>query len=556
MDEFEKLMGPTTSQRSQVQIINGEVSREQEYSYTYILKANQTGTFEIPAATIEVDGEKYESNSLSIEVIEGKEGDNGQEATSSGESGSISDDDIFVTMTADKSTVYRDQPVLLTTKIYTRVNLEGISDIDHPSFKDFITEDMDEEDNIQWSMENVDGKTYRVGTYNKKILFPQKSGNINIEPISFEFLVRMRQSRQSNNVFDNFFDTHRTVKKTVTSDGLSLNVNSLPSPAPDNFSGIVGDLQMNVDVSRNQVKTGDGITITTELSGTGNMKMADAPEIDIPSDFDIFDPNSSSDLTTTTSGHKGTRTFEQLIIPRHSGTFEIPPVKYSYFDPSRGEYRTLNSDPITIEVERSGDGSGEDSARSRSGPSGRNRERVQVLGKDIRYIKTGPASLKPANTFVFGSWPFAMGYLIPLLLFIIISVVYRQKIKENANTQLKKTKRANKIARKRLKKAAHLLKTGDKEAFYEELSKGLWGYISDKLTIPVAELTSDNVRQELERNGAEENNILRLMGILDTCEYARYAPSGDESQREDLYKSSVEVISKLENNLKNIKKKK
>ncbi|MGM0376296.1 MAG: BatD family protein, partial [Bacteroidota bacterium] len=324
MNEFDILMGPTTSQRSQVRIVNGDVSREQEFSYTYILKANQKGTFKIPAATIEVDGEKHESNSVSIEVIEEQEGSTGQD-TEEQSTGTIGDEDLFVTMTPNKSSVYRGQPVMLTTKIYTRVNLEGISNIEHPSFREFIAEDLEEEQNIEWSMENVDGKTYRAGTYNRKILYPQKTGNINIEPISFEFMVRMRQKRQSNNVFDNFFDTHRTVKKTVTSDDVALNVKSLP-PSPGNFSGFVGNLDMNVDVSKKQVKTGDGITITTQLSGTGNMKVMDAPELSIPSDFDEFDPKTSSNLETTTSGHKGTKTFEQLIIPRHAGTYEIPAI--------------------------------------------------------------------------------------------------------------------------------------------------------------------------------------------------------------------------------------
>ena len=549
MDEFEILMGPTTSQRSQVQIINGDVNREQTFSYTYILKANQTGSFTIPPATIEVDGEKYESNSVTIKVVEGDP--DAEQKTGTQSSATIGDEDLFLTMTPNRTSVYRDQPLLLTTKIYTRVNLEGISDIQHPTFREFIAEDLKEDQNIQWSLENVEGKTYRVGTYNQKILYPQKSGNIRIEPISIEFLVRIRQTRQSNNVFENFFDTHRTVKKTATSEPVTINVKSLP-PAPTGFSGFVGNLDMNVEVSQKQVKTGDGITITTQLSGTGNMKVTEAPKIEVPADFDTFDPKSSTNLSVTSSGHQGTKTFEQLIIPRHEGTFEIPALEYVYFDPDQGRYRTLNNNPVTIEVESSGEGT--TATAPTSSPSQQNREQVQMLGRDIRYIKTGTPHLKSANTFFFGTWRFALGYIIPLLLFAIISIIYRQKIKENANIQLKKTKQANKMARKKLKKAAHHLKSGNKESFYEELSKGLWGYISDKLLTPVAELTSDKIRQELIDHGANEENTNRLLEILETCEFARYAPAGGESEREDLYKSAVEVVSRLENNLKKIKK--
>jgi hypothetical protein len=549
MGEFQTLMGPTTSKRSQVQMINGKISREEEYSYTYILKANATGSFTIPPATIEVDGKKYESNSVQINVVEAGEESSQTPVTTDNQSGAIGDDDLFITMRANKTGVFQDQPVLITTKIYTKVTLEGISDIQHPTFRNFIAENLVGGENIEWSIEAVNGKTYRVGTYNQKIVYPQTSGQLKIEPISIEFLVRIRQPRQSNNIFDNFFDTHRTVRKTATSGGITLNVKPLPSPRPADFSGVVGKVDMDVSVSKNQAKVNDGITLKTVISGTGNLKVATGPNPDFPPDFDIFDPNTSSNLSITSNGHKGSKTYEQLIIPRHSGTFEIPPVEYVYFDPSIEQYRTLRSQKFTIEVASNGQEGSADNQR-RTGPGASNRESVKFVGKDIRYIKTGNIKLQPVNTFFFGSWKFVLGYLLPFVLFIVISLVYRQKIKENSNISLKKTKQANKVARKRLKKAAHHLKSGDHEAFYGELSRGLWGYISDKLVIPMADLNQDNIRQELETNGAHTDNTEKLLAILDTCEYARYAPAGEASQKEGLYKEAIEVISKLESNLK------
>lgn len=549
LENFQILMGPTTSQRSQVQIINGKVSREEEYTYTYILKGNAQGTFTIPPATIEVDGKKYESNSLIITVVEAGEEPAQTPGVTENQSGAVGDDDLYITMRANKTSVYQDQPVLLTTKIYTRVNLEGISDIQHPTFRNFIAEDLTGSENIEWSLENIKGKTYRVGTYNQKIVYPQTSGQMKIEPISIEFLVRIRQTRQSNNIFDNFFDTHRTVRRTVTSDGVTINVKPLPSPKPDHFSGVVGKLDMEVSVSKNQVKVNDGVTLKTVISGTGNLKVAGSPNVNFPSDFDVFDPNTSSNLSITANGNKGSKTYEQLIIPRHPGTFEIPPVEYVYFDPSIEQYRTLRSQQITIEVESNGEMAATGNQQS-TGPAAANREGIKFVGKDIRYIKTNKINLQPINTFFLGSWKFVLGYLVPLVLFIIISLVYRQKIKENANISLKKTRQANKVARKRLKKAAHHLKSGNNEAFYEELSKGLWGYISDKLVIPLSDLNTDNIRQELESNGAQADNIEKLLEILDTCEYARYAPAGEPAKKEGLYQASIDVISKLENNLK------
>lgn len=469
--------------------------------------------------------------------------------TTNNESGAIGDDDLYITMVANKTRVYQNQPVLLTTKIYTRVNLEGISDIQHPTFRNFIAEDITGEGNIEWSLENINGRTYRVGTYNQKVIYPQTSGQLKIEPVSIEFLVRIRQTRQSNNIFDNFFDTHRTVRRTVTSKGVTLNVNSLPSPQPDNFSGVVGSVDMEVSLTKNQVKVNDGITVKTIISGTGNLKVAGEPKINIPPDFDVFDPNSTSNLSITAGGHKGSKTYEQLIIPRHSGTFEISPVEYVYFDPNLGQYRTLKSQALSIQVESNGQEATTSTEQIR-GPGAANRESVKFVGKDIRYIRTGESKLQPVNTFFFGSWKFIMGYLIPLLIFIIVALIYRQKIKENANLSLKRTKQANKVARKRLKKAAHHLKSGNNEAFYEELSKGLWGYISDKLSIPLADLNLENIRQELEANGAQSDNSEKLIEIIDTCEYARYAPAGEASKKEELYQSAIEVISKLESNLK------
>jgi len=550
MSPFNILMGPTMSQRSSVQIINGKVNREQEYSYTYILKSEQTGTFTIPPATIEINGKQYQSNSVTIKVVEAEdEATRSQQGTTDdASSGAISESDLYITMQANKTNVYQYQPVLITTKIYTRVNLEGISDIQHPSFRSFIAEDLTKDERIEWTLENINGKTYQVGTYNRKIVYPQRSGTLKIEPISIEFLVRIRQSRQSTNIFEDFFDTHRTIKKTVTSDGLTIHVNPLPSPQPDNFSGFVGHLDMSVSASKKTVNVNDGVTIKTLLSGTGNLQTAGDPEISFPPDFDVFDPEITSNYSATVDGHKGTKTYEQLIIPRHSGTFKIPAVEYVYFDPAVGQYRTLRSRPIVIQVE------GENPEPTRTpgitSPGVSNRESVQFLGQDIRYIKTKPGRLKPASTFFFGSWKFYLGYIIPFVLFVLISILYRQKIKENANLQLKKTKRANKMARKRLKKAARNLKSGNNEAFYEELSKGLWGYLSDKLAIPIADLSRDNIRLELEKHGAQKDNIDKLLDILDACEYARYSPAGAESQRENLYTEAVNVISRLERSIK------
>lgn len=553
IQDFQILMGPSTSQSSSVQIVNGQVSRNVNYSFTYILSANKVGKFTIAPATINVNGKSYESNSVVIEVIESDQPLPSSPSTrdSSPETGTVSGEELMVTVTANKTSVYRDEPILLTTKIYTRVNLEGISDVSQPDLRDFIVQELPaQSEAIQWTMQNIDGRTYQVGTFNQKVLYPQKTGKLEIEPTSIEFMVRQKTARQSPGIFGDFFDSYRTVKNRVRSKGLSIQVKPLPEPRPANFSGVVGDVTLQVSASKTEAKVNDGITIKAVINGVGNHKLANHPDLNIPADFDVFDPKVTNNITETAQGGKGSRTIETLIIPRHSGTFEIPPVNYSIFNPKAGKYQTLTSKPITLTIER---GEGDEIAGSASPAASNsriNREDVKFLGKDIRFIKTNEVKLTPINTFLFGSIEFILGYIIPLLLFVLIYLFNQKRIKENADIGKVKNKRANKVARKRLKRSAILLKKDDQEGFYEELSRALWGYVSDKLSIPPSQLTKDNVRTILLESGGEASASEEFLNILDTCEYARYAPQNDHSERDQMYKTTLSTISQLENTLK------
>lgn len=554
LPDFQILMGPSTSQSSSTQIINGTVSRSVNFSYTFILRADKVGRFDLPPATIVVDGKTIESNRLSIEVVAGDANSSapaqgGQTQPSGADTGSISDEDVFITTTANKTEVWQDEAVLLTTKIYTRVNLEGISDVQHPELRNFVVEELPAQStSIQWEMQNVGGKTYRVGTFSQRVIYPQTAGRHTIEPTSIDFLIRQRQARRSASIFDDFFDSHRTVRKKVRSKPVTLQVKALPSPRPAHFSGIVGEVTMEVSASKTEAAVNDGITIKTVVTGTGNHRLARNPELNIPHDFDVFDPNISNSIRQTARGGQGSRTMETLIIPRHPGTFELPPVEYSFFNTATGRYQTLRSRPITITVER---GSGTDEG-SVSGPTtnGSTQERVRFLGQDIRYLKTGPMLLQPANSFLFGSSWFILGYLLPLVLFILLFLFNQKRIKENADLSRVRNRKANKVARRRLKKSALLLKKGDKEGFYEELARALWGYVSDKLSIPRASLTKDNVRSVLMDNGASAESTEEFLHILDTCEYARYAPQNEHSERDQLYQKTMKNISQLEEQLK------
>lgn len=551
--DFQILMGPSTSQSSSVQIINNNVTRSSNYSFTYILRGDKTGRFTIPPASIEVDGKKVESNSVTIEVVE-SDAQSSSPAQQQGQQpapdeGALSDEDLYIISTANKTEAWQDEPVLVTTRIYTRVNLEGISSVKQPELRNFVVEELPAQTgNIQWEIKNISGRTYRVGTFSQRVIYAQTSGRHTVEPTSIEFLIRQRQARQSNSIFGDFFESYRTVKKNVRSKPITIQIKPLPSPRPANFSGIVGNVTLDVSASKTEAKVNDGITLKAVISGTGNHRLARNPEFQVPTDFDVFDPQVTNSINQTAQGGRGTRTVETLIIPRHSGTFEIPAVTYSFFNPSTGRYQTLESKPITINVERS---SGEETTSTNGGTIGATtRESVRFLGQDIRYIKTESVNLKAANTFLFGSTLYILSYILPIVLFVLIFLFNQKRIKENADELKVKNRKANKIARKRLKKSADFLKKGNKEGFYEELTKALWGYTSDKLSIPRSALTKDNARSILLENGANVDLTEEFLGILDTCEYARYSPQNDHSERDQLYRKTLDTISQLEGQLK------
>lgn len=551
LDDFQILMGPSTSKSYSMTSINGVMKQETTLSFTYILKSNKEGRLTIPPASIVVKGEKIMSNPVVINVVKGDarsaaSGDEG--AASREEVGNLSSEDLFVTQTLNKSSVYQGEGVVLTTRIYTRLNIDGISDIKQPELSQFVVQDLIGPEAIQWNVENVNGRTYNVGVYQSKVLLPQKSGKITIEPIDFEFMVKQRVARRSSSIFDDFFESNqRLVKSRVKSKPLSLTVKSLPTPEPESFTGGVGNFNMKVSLSKDKVKADDGITLTLDVTGEGNLRILEGPKLKFPTDFDIYDPKVSSNLNVSGLGAKGTKTFEYLIIPRHAGSYSIPAIEFSFFNPSDGRYKTVTAGPFNIEVEK-GDASSASSAQSFRGSN--SREEVKYLGQDIRFIKNSSEGLKPIGSFILGSFSFSLGIIVPLALFVLALLLYRKRMFEDANVHLVKNRKATKIARKRLVAASRFLKEDKKEAFYDEVMRALWGYLSDKLNLPLSELTKDNAKAEMVKHGVDEALSAQFMEVLDNCEFARYAPSAVSGTMADLYQKTMDIISELENQIK------
>lgn len=548
---FDVLMGPSRSQQSSIQIINGKRTSNSSTAFTYILLAGNPGTYTIPAASVEVNGEKVFSNAISIKVLpqdqtSGNSGNNGGGSASSSRSqaaGSrISANDLFITATASKTTVHEQEAILLTYKVYTVVNLRQLYG-KMPDLKGFHTQEVELPQQKTFTLEHYKGRNYNTTVWSQYVLFPQQTGKLEIPSITFDGVVA--QQTISDDPFDAFFNGggYVEVKKKITTPKVVINVQLLPAK-PAGFSGAVGEFKLASSINATDVKTNDAVTIKLTLSGTGNMKLIGTPEVKFPQDFEIYDPKVTDDYKLTNSGLTGTKTFEYLAIPRHAGNFTIPAIEFTYFDLKSNSYKTLKTEAYNLKVAK-GQGNADQVISDFT-----NKESVKMLGKDIRFIKLGDSSLRPKGDFFFGTVGYYLCYLIPLLLFVVFAVIYRQKALENANVAKVKTKKANKVATRRMKLAGKLLAENKKNEFYDEVLKALWGYISDKLSIPVSLLSKDNIEAELTNYGVQEALIAEFIGVLNECEYARYAPGNENEAMDKVYSASVEVISKMENSIK------
>ena len=549
---FDVLMGPSRSEQSSIQIVNGSVSSTSSITFTYILMANTAGEFTVPGASIVADGNQMISNSVKIKVLPQDQNHNSSRRNNDNSSSiqpssnaSVSNQDLFITATASKTNVYEQEAFVLTYKIYTRESNLQLNNAKLPDFKGFHSQEIEMTTNARWTPEHYKGRNYYTTVYRQFVLFPQQSGKLFIEPAQFQMTVN--KPVQSADPFDAFFNGGNNVieiKKPITTPKIAINVNPLPAGKPTNFLGGVGEFNISSSINSKELKTNDAITIKLVISGTGNLKLISNPEIKFPDDFEVYDPKVDNQVRLTKEGLTGNKVIEYLAIPRHAGTYKIPGVSFSYFDIRSKSYKTLNTEDYVINVEK-GAGNADQVIANFT-----NKEDLKVLGEDIRYIKQNEVTFQPKGSFFYGSMSYWLFYIIPALAFILFFIIYRKQAAENANVAKMRTKKANKVAIKRMKLAGKLLSENKKDAFYDEVLKALWGYISDKLNIPVSRLSKDNIEEKLRNHGVSEELIKEFLNALNDCEFARFAP-GDENQAMDkVYSSSIEVISKMENSIK------
>lgn len=547
--DFTFLGGPSQSQS--IQIINGRMSKS--LSFSYVLQAGAPGTYTIPAASIVVDGKRIYSNTITLNVVKGQQDAAQQQQRSESEQANeIIKKNLFLTLSVSKSEVYLGEPLVATYKIYKHPNLMLVN-LSNPQTTlnaGFWLQDIESLGQISWTTEVLDGINYQVAVLKKQLLIPQRTGNLTIEPLELDAIVRLRVERPGRrSLFDDFFDNpftmgaSRDFEYKLKSRTAQIRVKSLPDNPPDGFNGAVGNISMKAWFDKTQTRTNEPVTLKVQISGTGNLKLIEPLNLLFPSDFDFYDPKSVDNLTTTANGFDGNKTFEYLLIPRHSGTYQIEPITFSYFDLSSRQYKTLTAGPFTISVEK---GEGTDATTIVSGVR---KEEIKYLGKDILFIKTN-AKLKQNGKKFFGS---AMHYILslaPLALFILFFVVRRKTIKERRDKALMLNKRASKAAKKSLSLAREYLKKGDKNLFYEEVSRALWVYLSSKLNIPFAELNKDIAYTHLKERNIPDELIHQTFETIDKCEFARFAPIDGSVEMQELFDKASYVITNINNHLK------
>lgn len=551
---FDILAGPFESRSSSYQIINGKATSSVSVSYTYTLQAQKTGTFSVPPASITVDGEKYTSNGLSIKVLpaddpsaqtqrsQGAQSGAQQGAVSSQE---ISNEQVFIRTHLSKTNAYEQEAILVTYKLYTLVDVVQCVNRKMPDFNGFMKQEIEQSQNKQFSYENYNGKNYGTVVLYQILVFPQRSGEIIIDRAEFEAVIRVQNRRQVRSIFDDFFDSYSNVQKTLSAPSAKINASALPANRPAGFSGVVGRFTMNSDISTQSLKANEAVTLKVTINGSGNMKMINNPEFKFPEGFEVYDPKVSNNFKTSAAGVSGSKVIEYVIIPRHQGNFEIPSAEFSYFDVQSKSYKTLRTPAYSLKVAK-GEGGGESPIVGNYV----SKEDVKQLGQDIRYINTDHVVLYKEKDPIFGTWTGWLIYLIPLLVTLILYFLFRKQAKDNANIGLIKNRKANTVAQKRLKLAKKLLNEGNKDKYYEEVIKAVWTYLSDKLSIPVAELSKERVVAELETREVRSELSAEFIQILNTCEFARFAPNSGQEEMGNLFDETVNAISALEGLLK------
>ncbi|MBQ1751260.1 MAG: BatD family protein [Bacteroidales bacterium] len=561
-DDFQLVWGPQKGTSSSVSIVNGKVSKSSKSSFTYILLPKKTGTFTLPAATATVKGETISSKSITIQVVQNGAGQSSGSSSSSGGSGSSSSgsgssssreaasgEDVFMRLNLSKTNVVVGEPITATLSLYQRANIVGFENARFPSFDGFWSQETETPSNIEFHRESLGDNIYNAAVLRRYVIIPQKSGNMTIDPAEIVCLINvLRPGRSSGSIFDSFFgEEYVTVKKRVSTRAVTVKVSPLPAGAPASFSGGVGNYSISARLSKDSLKVHDAASLIVTVSGKGNVSLIEAPKLSFPPDFETYDVKTTQN--TDKSGTTGSKTFEYPFIPRSYGDFTLPPLKYSYYDVNSKKYATVSTDSLRIKVAK-----GNQTATTTLEP-GQNqltvdRKGVKNLGEDIRFIRTKAPSFTEDKGFLVGRPLYWIILALLALAAFAIWLTMRKAAAMRADVRGTKNRKATKMALKRLKLAGEFMSKGLQTAFYEELHRALLGFVSDKLSMDMAEQNKENIAAALASRGISEGLANEFTDLLDACEYARYAPSTGSEQMSAHYEKAVDVITAIDSNMK------
>ena len=559
-DDFTLVWGPQKGTSTSVSMVNGKTTRSSQTSYTYILQAKKTGTFQLASARAAVKGNEITSKAVQITVVEGgsdaaKQGQQGGSAQG-GQSqqkesrGNVSTDtgELFMRLYLSKHDAMVGEPITATLKIYQRANLTGFEDAKFPKFNGFWSQEVDTPQSIEFQREQVGDKMYNAAVLRRWVLIPQKSGTLTIDPSEIVCLVNVRTQRaRTGSIFDDFFENdYVTQRQRVTTPSLTVKVSALPGGAPDGFSGAVGEYSVSAKLSKDALKTHDAASLIVTVTGKGNVSLVEAPKIDFPPDFEAYDVKTTSG--TDRSGTSGSKTFEYPFIPRSPGEFTLPPVKFSYYDVKNRRYATASTDSLKLSVERSAGGAAQP-AQNGSGTLTVDRKGVKNLGEDIRFIKT-KTSLSEDKGFFVGKPGYWILVALLLLAAAAVWLSLRKLAARRADVAGSRGRKATRQAMKRLKLAGDFLNKNLYTAFYEELHQALMSFVSDKLTMDMADQSKENIAAALSARGVPEATVASFTDLLDACEYARYAPNAGHDAMNAHYEQAVSVITAIDSSMK------
>ncbi len=552
---FNVLAGPTTSTYMQSSFINGQHTSSTTYGYTYVLQCSEAGIHTITAAEAVVDKTTHRTKPFTVEAVVANGAPQGGAPSAGGSTGApsgsasqtVSDGDVVLRMVVDRTEVWKGEPIRAAIKLYTRQSLSAVEGVKYPAFNGFWIQELNT-DSYQWQRETYNNRVYDARILREWLIFPQQSGSLEIERTEMTAIVQLITHSRSQSLFDSFFGGGPSIQEipmALVAPAIKVTVKELPAGAPADFAGAVGRYEMVTELPEGEVVANSATDYVVRISGEGNLPLVQAPKLSLPTSFEQYDIKSTESINATPAGISGYRQFDYPVIARAEGEFDVPAITFSYFDPREGAYHTLASEARTITVLPDNSFAG---GSSRGLVSGVNKEDIKFLGQDIRFIKLGKSHLKSSDSIQMG-----LGLYLSIMIAILAIALFsyfelRGYLRDRQNYVLVKGKRANKVALQRFRAAERFMNSGDQRSFYEEMLRGLWGYVSDRFNIPMANLTKENVREELMKQGAQREDIDSYVAVISECEYAQYAPTAG-GRMPDVYAAGVEIISKFESEI-------